>query len=159
MEIIYVGILLCSIAFAIVVIYLSLVLNRVTKTVKSLGTSMGELEKELEYITPQLTQTVRESDKLVDDISEKIRATDSLFDSVEEMGTAVNSLNEVYSKKTKALTNVELEQKMKPFVGGITWSEAAVQLYTKWKTTKRAGKNEVMVQKSKGVPANTGSEG
>ncbi|MFC4025598.1 DUF948 domain-containing protein [Oceanobacillus longus] len=159
MDIIYVGVLLCSIAFAIVVIYISLVLKRLADTMKSLGTSVGELEKELNYITPQLTQTVRETDKLVDDIGEKIRATDSLFDSVEEIGVTVNSLNEVYSQKSKGLSDVELEKKMKPFVGGITWSEAAVQIYSKWKATKRTSKNELMVQQTNVVPVNTGREG
>ncbi|WP_249872593.1 DUF948 domain-containing protein [Oceanobacillus saliphilus] len=160
MDIIYVGILLCSIAFAIVVIYICLVLNRMTKTMKSLGTTMGEMEKELEYITPQLTQSVREADKLVDDISEKMRATDSLFDSFEDVGTTINSLNEVYKKQNQAITDMELEQKMKPFVGGITWSEAAVQIYSKWKATKRTDKNELMVQQTEVVPAaNTGREG
>ncbi|WP_087975102.1 DUF948 domain-containing protein [Oceanobacillus rekensis] len=159
MDIIYLGILLCSIAFAIVVIYISLVLKRLADTMKSLGTSMGELEKELEYITPQLTETVRETDKLVDDIGEKVRATDDLFDSVEDIGVTVNSLNEVYSEKSKTLSDVELEKKMKPFVGGITWSEAAVQLYTKWKATKRKDKNELMVQQTDIVPVKTGREG
>lgn len=159
MDIIYLGILLCSIAFAIVVIYISLVLKRLSNTMRSLGVSLGELEKELGYITPQLTQTIRESDKLVDDIREKIRATDDLFESVEDVGVTVNSLNEVYTEKSKALSDVELERKMKPFVEGITWSEAAVQLYAKWKTAKRKGKNELMVQQTEIVPVKTGREG
>ncbi|WP_337018288.1 DUF948 domain-containing protein [Oceanobacillus massiliensis] len=159
MDILYLGILLCSIAFAIVAIYISMVLKRLTDTLKSLGSSMGELEREMEYITPQLTQTVRESDKLIDDISDKIKATDSLFDSAENIGASVNTLNEVYSEKSKNVSDVEMEQKMKPFVGGITWSEAAVQLFKKWKSTKRTGKNELMVQQTEMVPAKTGREG
>lgn len=158
MGIIYLGILLCSIAFAIVAIYLSIVLKRVANTVTSLGTSLGELEKELENITPQITETLQESNKLIDDISEKVRATDSVFDSADNVGISINTLNEAYKDKSKSLSDVELEQKMKPFVEGITWSEALVQLIGKWKAIKPETKNELMVQQTEVVPVNAGGE-
>jgi len=159
MDILYIGIFLISIAFAIVVVYLSTVLNSLSKTMRSLGTSLGEFEKELEYITPQLTTTLRESERLIDDISEKVRATDSVFDSVENVGVSINSLNEVYKEKSKQLSEKELEQKLKPFIDALTWSEAAAQLFSKWTTTKPKEKKEVMVQRSEVVPVNTGNEG
>lgn len=102
MEIFYVSILFVSIAFAIVAIYLSFVLKRVANMVKTLGTSLGELERELEYMTPHLTKTLNESSKLVDDIREKINATDSVFDSAENVGKSVISLNEVYDEKANS---------------------------------------------------------
>ncbi|MBR3120400.1 DUF948 domain-containing protein [Oceanobacillus profundus] len=158
MEIFYVSILFVSIAFAIVAIYLSFVLKRVANMVKTLGTSLGELERELEYMTPHLTKTLNESSKLVDDIREKINATDSVFDSAENVGKSVISLNEVYDEKSKQLSEQKLEQKMKPFVAGMTWSEVAIQLFSKWqKGTKE--KNELMVQHTEVVPVNTGKEG
>ena len=67
-------------------------------------------------------------------------------------------MNEVYDEKSKQLSEQKLEQKMKPFVAGMTWSEVAIQLFSKWqKGTKE--KNELMVQHTEVVPVNTGKEG
>ncbi|WP_339230485.1 DUF948 domain-containing protein [Oceanobacillus sp. FSL K6-2867] len=158
MEIFYVSILFVSIAFAIVAIYLSFVLKRVANMVKTLGTSLEELERELEYMTPHLNQTLNESSKLVDDIREKVNATDSVFDSAENVGKSVISLNEVYDETSKQLSEQKLEQKMKPFVAGMTWSEVAIQLFSKWQSGTKE-KNELIVQQTDIVPVNTGKEG
>ena len=77
MEIIYFSILLISIAFAFVVIYLCFVLKRVANTMKSLGSTMIAVEEQIKY-HPQLTETVQGTDKLIEDVEEKMTATDSV---------------------------------------------------------------------------------
>jgi len=61
MEAVSLGILLCSIAFAIVVIYLSFVLNRVANVTKTLGTTVKAAEEQIGKVLPQLHQTLQES--------------------------------------------------------------------------------------------------
>lgn len=155
MGMIYLGILLCSIAFAIAVIYISFVLKRLSNTIGSMGKTLGEVEKELQYITPQLKQTIREADKAVDDMAEKVKATDGLFDSIGDVGVSIDSLNQAYDNSIKKLSPEQFEKKTKPFVEGIKWSEAALFLYSKWKKEKPAeAKNDNIITVNQ-----TGKEG
>ncbi|NAO99548.1 DUF948 domain-containing protein, partial [Halomonas sp. MG34] len=66
----YLAILLLSLAFAIVSVYIAIVLKRLSDTIKSMGNTLGEFEKELQYITPPLKETIRETGATIDDIQE-----------------------------------------------------------------------------------------
>lgn len=144
MDVVYLGILLVSIAFAIVAVYICLVLRRVADTLYSLGHSLGEVEEKLQHITPQLEESVKETGRTVDDISDKMHATDSFFESLDHVGSSANAFNDYYQSKTEKLSDVKLQKKMTPFIEGMKWSEAAMRLYSKWK--KQQTKYELMVQ-------------
>src|SRR5690625_2358821 len=121
MGIIYIGILFCSIAFAMVVVYICFVLKRISNTLGTLGRTMGELEKEVQYITPKLIQTMRETNELIDDVDVKLKATDSAFDSIENAGVSLQTLNQAYANNAQQLTDEQFQRKTKPFVEGIKW--------------------------------------
>ncbi|PAV27860.1 general stress protein [Virgibacillus profundi] len=146
MGIIYLTCLLLAIAFVIIVIYAALVLKRISDTMRTLGKTLGEVETELQHITPELRKTVQETENIVDDMSDKLKATDSLFDTMENVGVSVNAVNQVYDRNSKKLSDEEFDSKMKPVIEGIKWSEAAFLLYSKWKKQKPTEKNEVMLQ-------------
>ncbi|UJL46591.1 DUF948 domain-containing protein [Virgibacillus sp. NKC19-16] len=146
MGVIYLGILFCSIAFAVVVVYICLVLKRVSTTMEALGTTLGEVEKKFESITPEIKSTVQATEEMVDDMEVKLKATDSLFDTMENVGSSVNSMNHVYKQNREKLTNKEFRRKLTPFIEGIKWSEAAFLLYSKWKKKQQTDKNELMIQ-------------
>ncbi|BAC12147.1 DUF948 domain-containing protein [Oceanobacillus iheyensis] len=152
MAVIYVGILFIAVAFAIVACYAAFALSRFSDTMRSLGRSMTELEKEMHYITPQLTESLQEADKLVDDISEKVKATDSVFDHVEDVGTSVQTMNQLYLQQKETLSEAELEKKLQPFITGITWSEAFMQVFKTYQTGKGSSMND-------STSVNTGREG
>ncbi|MYL60357.1 DUF948 domain-containing protein [Virgibacillus halodenitrificans] len=157
--IIYVALLLISIAFAIIVAYTSFLLYRISKTMKTMAKTVNEVEKEVEALTPRLKETIYETDKIVDDIGIKLKSTDNLFDTVENVGSSMNAVNETIHNSSDKLSKTEMERKTKPFVEGIKWSEVAFTLYSKW---KKKSKNEVMVQNQSHslVPLNkTGKEG
>ena len=149
MELVYLSLLFIAIGFAFVVIYICFVLKRVSNTMKSLGSTLGEVEKQVNYITPQLTETIRETDKMVDDVEEKVKATDSLFDSAGEFGTSIQTANEVFHNRFGKLTDEEMDQKVKPFIEGIKWSEVGVKLYSSWQKQKPREKNEVVIRDQK----------
>ncbi|WP_197046762.1 DUF948 domain-containing protein [Oceanobacillus salinisoli] len=133
MGIIYFGILLCSIAFLIAVIYISIVLKRLADVTRSIGTTLKDVEKQFEYITPQLTDTIKEVHKTVDEMSGNIEATESLFDSVENVGQSINSINETYNSYKDKLTNEQFQKQLRPAIEGIKWGEAVSQIFKKWK--------------------------
>ncbi|MEC5425982.1 DUF948 domain-containing protein [Virgibacillus sp. C22-A2] len=160
MEIVYFSTLLIAIAFTIVVIYIALLLHRISGVINTLGSTLGEVEKELDNITPQLRQAVKETEIMVDDMEDKLKSTDSFFDTAENVGTSINTLNSTYSNQK--LSTEQFEKKIQPFVEGITWSEAAFQLYSKWKQKTPDKKNELMIRNKETniVPLNqTGKEG
>lgn len=141
MGIIYVGILFCAIAFAMVVIYICFVLKRVSNTMGTLGETLDEVDKKMQHVTPQLLKTIRETDKLIDDVDDKLKATDSVFDSIENAGVSLQSFNQVYAHSAKQLSDEQFQKKTKPFVESMKWSEAALYLYSKWKKDKPAKTN------------------
>ncbi|MFC3040885.1 DUF948 domain-containing protein [Virgibacillus xinjiangensis] len=147
MGVVYLGILLCAIAFAIAVVYICLVLKRTSDVLNSLGKTFGKVEKELTHITPQVKETIRGTDKIVDDLGTKLKSTDSLFDSLEELGLSAQSFNLAYQQKRATMSDPELQEEIRPFVEGIKWAEAGSQLYSKWTKTKPV-KNELMPQNS-----------
>ncbi|WP_373894717.1 DUF948 domain-containing protein [Virgibacillus natechei] len=146
MGVIYLGILFCSIAFAVVVVYICLVLKRVSTTMDALGTTLGEVEEKFESITPEIQSTVQETEKMLDDMEVKLQATDSLFDTLENVGSSVNSMNHVYKQNREGLTDAQFRHKLAPFIEGIKWSEGAFLLYSKWKHEQPTDKNELMTQ-------------
>ncbi|MBY7141816.1 DUF948 domain-containing protein [Virgibacillus sp. NKC19-3] len=146
MGVIYLGILFCSVAFAVVVVYICLVLKRVSTTMEALGTTLGEVEKKFESITPEIKSTVERTEEMIDDMEVKFNATDSLFDTMENVGSSVNAMNHVYKQNRARLTDAEFQRKLAPFIEGIKWSEGAFLLYSKWKNKQPTGKNELMIQ-------------
>src|SRR5699024_3733997 len=141
--IIYFAILLCSIAFAIIAIYISLLLKRVSDSMKTVGNTFEKVEKQLRHITPQLKESLSETGKLIYDANEKLEATDTLFDTVENLGTSVHSINKVYTTKRSRTSDEEIFKRAQPFIEGIKWSEAAVQLYSKWKRKKSSQETQL----------------
>ncbi|RLL39947.1 DUF948 domain-containing protein [Oceanobacillus piezotolerans] len=133
MEVIYFGILLCSIAFFIAVIYLSIVLRRVADVTRSLGYTLKDVEKQFNYITPALIQTIRETEKTVDEMGANLKATDSVFDSIHQVGESINNVNQTFKQYSDNMTEESFRKQIKPFVEGIRWGEAVLQVYSKWK--------------------------
>lgn len=159
MELIYISILFIAIAFALVVAYLCFVLKRVSNTMRSLGSTMSNVEKQLTYITPQLTETIQGTDKLIEDVEEKVKATESIFDTVEEFGTSLSSANEAFQNRFGKLTDEEMDRKVKPFIEGIKWSEVAVRLYSSWQENKNDEKHEMIIRDKNEVAEVIGREG
>jgi uncharacterized protein YoxC len=132
-EIIYFGILLCSIAFFIAAIYISITLKRLANVTSSLGETLIDVEKQFEYITPQLTKTIQEVHTTIDEISEDMKATDSVFETVENVGNSINSINDTYKSYKDKMTDEEIKKQLRPTIEAIKWGEAALQVIKKWK--------------------------
>ncbi|WP_152657655.1 DUF948 domain-containing protein [Oceanobacillus sp. CFH 90083] len=136
MPIISIGILLIAIAFAVVCCYIAFTLNRLTYNIRSLGRSVVKMEEDMNHITPEISTSLQEVGHLIDDTQEKLQATDSVFGSLEDVGTSVQSLHEAYKVKRQALDDAQLEKKLNLAMKGITWSEAAIQIYKTYQTSK-----------------------
>ncbi|WP_174615434.1 DUF948 domain-containing protein [Virgibacillus ihumii] len=150
MDFVYIGILFCALAFALITIYMCYVLIRVSNSMKSLGNSLGEVEKKLHYLTPELRNTLQETEKLVDDFNDKVTATDGLFDAMDNTGHAINAGSRLLDKQTKKLPEYDSPESIARLTEGAKWGEVAFKLFRRLK--KKSVKNELMVQK-KNLPA------
>ncbi|TQS76168.1 DUF948 domain-containing protein [Ornithinibacillus gellani] len=144
--IIYYTILLCAIAFAIVIVYISLLLKRIADSFKTTGKTLHEVERKLEYMTPQIRQTVKEVGSTVDDIRDKVSATDSMFDALEDVGQAVKNADGAVANKLGGISPTDAIRKSKPFLDQVVWMEAARFLFRRWK--KKDAKQELAIQDS-----------
>jgi uncharacterized protein YoxC len=133
MGLIYLAIFLAAIGFVIVAAFLSLVLYRLSQTMKVVGSSLEEAEKTVSDMTPRLRNSLKETDMLVDDIQVKLEATDSVFDTFGHMGGSVHNLAGAFNKRSDQMTEEELNQAMTPFINAMKWTEAALQMYKKTK--------------------------
>lgn len=137
MELVYVGVFLCALAFAIVCLFMAKVLMRVTTTLKSLGNTLGEVETKMQYITSELENTIKESDKTMDEFEHKLKATDGLFDTLENVGSSISNLNDVVHGQTKHLASDRALKKAEPIAHSVQWSEVSFRLFKKWRKGQR----------------------
>ena len=131
MEAVSLGILLCSIAFAIVVIYLSFVLNRVANVTKTLGTTVKAAEEQIGKVLPRLHQTLQESRVTVNELENHLHTADHLVDTVHNVGKSVQHLNEAYAQYKQSVSEEAFQSQIKSVVEGIKWGEAVDQVVSK----------------------------
>lgn len=131
MEAVSLGILLCSIAFAIVVIYLSFMLKRVADVTRTLGTSVKFAEQQILEVLPELHQTLRETRVTVDELETHVHTADQLVDTVHNAGKSMQHLNEAYSQYRQSVSEESFQNQIKSVIEGIKWGEAVNQVVTK----------------------------
>ncbi len=157
--IIYLTLLFIAVAFAIVVVYIAVVLKRVSDMMESMGATFAEVEKKTHVITPEIKQSLQETGKLIDDVEHKFKAaTDDAAETIENTGTSVQAVNQL-AKHTLQSSTDELNKNAKLIKNGLTWGVGAFQLYSQWKkinseqTHEDAKKNDDMhrsLQETKG---------
>ncbi|WP_158589676.1 MULTISPECIES: DUF948 domain-containing protein [Clostridia] len=139
-DVLYLTLLIIAVAFALTVVFIVIVLHRFTKLLRTAGSTLGQVETDMQQTIPELQNTLYQTQITVDDIGEKLQATDSLFDTAENLGHSVNHINQAIQKTKPTLTSDELEEETKPYVEGVRWSVAASYLYKKWKEANTSAK-------------------
>src|SRR5690625_7477677 len=96
---------------------------------KSVETTLSKTEKEVEAMIPHIRETMNQADITLEDAIDKLEATDDAFETIGHAGTSVNNVNQWLETNHKNMTEDEMNEKTKPFMEGLKWSEAAVLLY------------------------------
>ncbi len=97
---IYIGVLLITLSFATIVIYLVRLLNSVTNAVNSLDHSVEQLEGQLEGIAEGLKPLVQETSLTIDDVQHKLNSTSGLIQSLQNVGEILNLKNQTINRST-----------------------------------------------------------
>lgn len=140
-DVLYFTLLIIAVAFALTVVFIVIVLRRFTKLLRTTGSTLGQVETDVQQTLPELQSTLQQTQVTVDDIGEKLQATDSLFGTAENLGHSLNHLNQVIQKTKPPLTRQELEEETKLYVQGIRWSAAASYLYKQWREANTVTKS------------------
>ncbi|TRM11206.1 DUF948 domain-containing protein [Lentibacillus cibarius] len=133
MELIYIGIFLFAVAFAVVAIFASVALKRAANTMETLGETLSDVEKKMKHITPELQKMLEETGRTADDINDKVAAADGVFDSLNHMGTSISACNQMLHSKTTKLPAFMSPRFMDRLTDTLKWGEVANQVYRKWK--------------------------
>lgn len=93
--------MIAAIAFAVLVAFLIMVLNKIGKTVDKVTTTIHETNRTIEVITNdvdilsrQVESLLVKSNELLDDVNRKVAVIDPLFTAVADLSQSVSDLNQ-----------------------------------------------------------------
>ncbi|GAB4074328.1 hypothetical protein GCM10028778_18310 [Barrientosiimonas marina] len=129
MDFVYIGVFICALAFALVVIYASLVLKRAANTMESISHTLNEVEQKMHYITPELQKTLEETGQTVDDLNEKLAATDSLFTALDDAGVSVYEGDRFVQRQTDKTASWASPKNRNRLTKTIKWADVMYKLY------------------------------
>src|SRR5699024_4291715 len=98
-----VGVLIFSIAFAVLVGYLSYTLYGLTKVINGVGKTVEQLPDQLDDVFEETGNILHESNKTVADLNEKMRALNPLFEMTEDVTEATRSFCTFLAETTNEL--------------------------------------------------------
>ncbi|MCD5322418.1 MULTISPECIES: DUF948 domain-containing protein [Pontibacillus] len=132
----YIGILIVSVSFAILAIYLAKLLSSVSKSMDDLGNTLSEVEQQLHGITKETEEMVQETHLIVDDVKEKTDALTPVFHSLHGLGSSLIQLNRSIEGVPSTLRTYTADHSVK-VTEAYHWGTTAMSLYQKWKMTKQ----------------------
>lgn len=93
--------LIAAIAFAVLVVYLVLLLRQLTKTISEVTHTVNEanetiavLRKDVDGISIEAQGLLNKSNVLLDDVNNKVAQVDPLFKAIGEIGVTVSDVND-----------------------------------------------------------------
>lgn len=115
MTLLGIGVLIFSIAFAVLVGYIARSLYALTKVIDGVGQTVEQLPDQLDNVFKETSNVIHESNKALADVNEKMHALNPMFDAVEDVGEATHrftsSLAEKRQKKEQEKANGERSKK------------------------------------------------
>ncbi|MDQ0231081.1 DUF948 domain-containing protein [Metabacillus malikii] len=133
--ILYLSVALIAIAFTILVVYVSKTLKALQGTLTNVANTLEGLEKQMSGVTLETTQLLHKTNILADDIRQKSEKLNSVVDSVQDIGTTIQQLNHSVRNVTTSVTT-NLEQNQDKVNQVAQWSNAAIEIWSRWKHKK-----------------------
>ncbi|MFG6120783.1 MULTISPECIES: DUF948 domain-containing protein [Thalassobacillus] len=134
MDLVYIGVFIMALSFALVVAFIVKTLISVNKTMKNLDGTVGSLETQMRGITKESEHLINKSNYLAEDIHHKVDSTNALFDSLQNVGDSVDNLNHGLNKASANFT-YHTKNQNDSIVKAVRWGEALTNLFAKWKRT------------------------
>ena len=88
-----IGVLIIAVAFAVLVVYLVLLLRKISDTVDESRQTIKLLTSDVNVTLYQANELLAKTNVLVEDINGKVATSDPLFTAVADLSTSVSDLN------------------------------------------------------------------
>ncbi|MGP4079407.1 DUF948 domain-containing protein [Pseudalkalibacillus sp. R45] len=134
---VYIGILLIAVSFAVIVFYLVRILHSVNGAVNSLEHSVDQLEGQMEEITGGSKHLVKETSHIVDDIHHKLHSTSGLVQTLQHVGGLLDHANRTINRSADHFSS-HANGQSKQIVKLVKWGNAAFRIY-KEKNKRKEG--------------------
>lgn len=113
--------LVAALAFAVLVIFISLnlsklskVMNEVRETVRRLNSTIDIVTKDVDNLSIEVEGLLNKANTLVDDVNGKLSKTDPLFTAIGDIGVTVSDLNESTKQMASNLIDGTSKKKKSP---------------------------------------------
>lgn len=124
--------LIASVAFAALVVFLSMTLKSAERTMDHVAITLEMLERQMEGITRETTELLEKTNKLADDINQKSESLNGLFDGVKGIGDTVKDFNHSLHNITTNISRSAAHNQEKASQA-LKWGAALVDLVKKAK--------------------------
>lgn len=99
-----ISIFIIALAFAILVVYVIKTLKSVQKSTEQINEGLIHMQKEIDLVSKEITELIRNTNKLTIDLQEKSKSLDSLFHSIDDVGSVVNQVTQSAKQVSSTLT-------------------------------------------------------
>ena len=136
MEIVlYLSAALASVAFLILVIYLSKTLKSLQVTLESVSHTLTDVEKQMKGLTEESTLLLNKTNALAEDLQKKSENLNTVVEAVKEVGTTVKSFNGTLQNVHMKVEH-NLEENQDKIAQVVQWGSAIFELRDLWKKKK-----------------------
>lgn len=99
-----ISIFIIALSFAILVVYVIKTLKSVQKSTEQINEGLIHMQKEIDLVSKETTELIRNTNKLTIDLQEKSKSLDSLFHSIDDVGSVVNQVTQSAKQVSSTLT-------------------------------------------------------
>lgn len=134
---IHMAVFLVALAFALLSIYITKILMRISTLFSTLAQTAASVEIELDQTVTELENLIVETGNTALDVENKLLATDGLFASIDNVGQAASIVSGDLLSRTERYSEDPSLPGTKPFIRAIQWSEFASVLVHAWERGKK----------------------
>lgn len=138
MSLVYIGVFIIALAFAVIAIFIAKILFSATKVIATLGDTLNVVEGKLDKSIAEVEAMTLEVDQTAIDVEAKLQATEGLFLAIENVGETTAIISNDLHERSKRYEHDESLPGTMPFVRAIQFGEFGFSLFESWKRGKNA---------------------
>lgn len=138
MTLVYIGVFITALAFALVAIFSARLLLHTSTVISKLGETVDDIEKKLDKTVMEIENVISETEKTATDVETKLHAVNGLFVSILGVGQQTEIVSSKLQKRTKRYNKDGFLIGTKPFVSAIQISEFGLGLVKSWRNGQKA---------------------
>ncbi|MGF3112407.1 DUF948 domain-containing protein [Facklamia sp. P9177] len=143
--------MIAALAFAILVVFLSMtlmkigeILTNLKETVSKLNNTIDVVTKDVDHLSIEVEGLLNKSNTLVDDLNAKLGKTDPLFTAIGDVGTSVSELNDSTKEMTSNfVSNMLKKNKKKSPIDSI---QKASRMVNRFKVKPQVKNSEILAK-------------